>query len=1115
MYKILSIVLMSMILSTQLVSNSTTPILQLDPKGHTALVKDLIITKDQKIITASVDKSVRVWNLYGQEERKILGDIAQGGKGKVYAIALSPDQEYLAVGGYMSHITYENLEVGIIRLYHYPTGKLIKTLKSHKSSLHALSFSQDGKYLVSGSSDNSIKVWSVANNFRLKQTINEHKDAIYAVKIFKKEGRYHTLSVGLDNRVILYDLEAKKVMKFDKRDYKLHSLALSSKHIAVGGFAHEIAIYDYELNLLQTIPSKQTMPAGLAYSPNEKYLLAGTFKAPNSVNIYAVDREYKKITSFNKHNNTVKAIGFIDNNHAISVGGDNHAIYVWGIKHAKVLKEITGVGQTVWSVGVYGDTIAWGYIARDNVHKDPYTFQKSINLKSMHIQPFSNTNKKFKKIPTQKNNMKLLHKKGGEYDYKDAILELYKDDKLITSIIKSGSSGYKHNVYGFYKEYIVSAGSNGSLLIYNQSGQEIAKLSGHIGEIFALALDEDRLISAGADQSIRIWDLKELSKAYFVEPSFFNVKWQMFIKHSYPHIDTNNKTDIEKLYDYLLRDYGEQEANKLVDMQKLKFRSGSHLTQGEKEDFKRNYPFIDTNKASDMAKLYQYLLKDKRYGQIKANRLIKPAILNPTLNLFISKENEYVAWSSEGYFSASPKGVEYIYYHINQGENKEAKTIGINKLYDHFFRPDLIQLKLQGKDIAPYINNFTYKEALKNPPPAVSISQVDSISVDKDQNITTTAKKVKLFFSVNEVQKGGVGLIRIYQEGKLIQTLGEGNIQRKSTNLITKEQKAKDKEYKIKQQKLLASLSKSIESPLPLEESVKQVKTSTTKNESGDYEVEVELIAGNNEISIEAFNQTNSVLSQRESISIDANIRQKEPKIYAIVVGTNHFEANSVSPLKYSLNDAKVIKKLVEQSKGKIYQEVEIKYLIDTNATKDNIQKAIREIKEKIALEDTLLFYISTHGKSTQNGKLYLVPYNNLKLSNWIDFENLFNQIQSLKSLDQLFIVDACESGSADEIVGSLYDAKASVLAKRSGVHLLLATSRGTSAFEHPNSKIKHGVFTYSILQTLKDRAIDLNNNRLISIKELSKALKQSKEIHQFQYPIIRNVGRDIEFKAI
>jgi WD40 repeat protein len=94
---------------------ATDAILKLDTKGHTALIRDIIVTKSGDIISASDDKTIRVWDsATGKEKRKILGQIGAGSEGKIYAMALSPNEEFLAIGGYFKSDD--------IRIYNYQTG---------------------------------------------------------------------------------------------------------------------------------------------------------------------------------------------------------------------------------------------------------------------------------------------------------------------------------------------------------------------------------------------------------------------------------------------------------------------------------------------------------------------------------------------------------------------------------------------------------------------------------------------------------------------------------------------------------------------------------------------------------------------------------------------------------------------------------------------------------------------------------------------------------------------------------------------------------------------------------------------------------------------------------
>ena len=99
--------------------------LMLDTFGHTNLIKDIAVDRNSsKILTASSDKSIRVWDTNsGKEERKILGQIGKGEVGGIFAIALSPDSKYLAVGGMLDETSHLG---SAIRIYDYKSGKLLK-----------------------------------------------------------------------------------------------------------------------------------------------------------------------------------------------------------------------------------------------------------------------------------------------------------------------------------------------------------------------------------------------------------------------------------------------------------------------------------------------------------------------------------------------------------------------------------------------------------------------------------------------------------------------------------------------------------------------------------------------------------------------------------------------------------------------------------------------------------------------------------------------------------------------------------------------------------------------------------------------------------------------------
>ena len=268
-----------LVLSLNANNSANEAILSIDAGGHQAMInKNIVVTKSGDIITASNDKTIRVWDSKtGIEKRKILGQIGAGSDGMIYAIALSPNEEYLAVGGYFNNPN------DVIRIYNYKSEKLLKIIKSHKNAVLDLAFSPDNRYLASGSGNFKVKLWDTAD-FSLKSTIDFHTNAVYAVKFIKIGGNEFVVSAGYDNQVALHAINGKLIKSYTHSE-KLQYLATNDNEIVACGYGNEILIFDDSLNLKQKIKS-ETEPAGLAYSPDKRYLIAGSGTSPRNTNIY-------------------------------------------------------------------------------------------------------------------------------------------------------------------------------------------------------------------------------------------------------------------------------------------------------------------------------------------------------------------------------------------------------------------------------------------------------------------------------------------------------------------------------------------------------------------------------------------------------------------------------------------------------------------------------------------------------------------------------------------------------------------------------------------------------------------------------------------------------------
>jgi len=118
------------------------PALLIEPGTHTAPVRHVVLTPDQKtMITASFDKTVRLWSVPDGRLLKVLRvPIGEGFEGSLFGLAISPDGKTLAVGGWMKQQFIYTIDI--------ISGKILRAYGPNKETLLNISFSPDGRSLA-------------------------------------------------------------------------------------------------------------------------------------------------------------------------------------------------------------------------------------------------------------------------------------------------------------------------------------------------------------------------------------------------------------------------------------------------------------------------------------------------------------------------------------------------------------------------------------------------------------------------------------------------------------------------------------------------------------------------------------------------------------------------------------------------------------------------------------------------------------------------------------------------------------------------------------------------------------------------------------------------------
>ncbi len=461
---------------------------------------------------------------------------------------------------------------------------------------------------------------------------------------------------------------------------------------------------------------------------------------------------------------------------------------------------------------------------------------------------------------------------------------------------------------------------------------------------------------------------------------------------------------------------------------------------------------------------------------------------------FHADKKRWIMWIPEGYFDASPGAADVIGYHLNQGKDKEGLFITLNNMFDVFYRPDIVQAKFRGEDISKLIK-ITSQEALKNPPPRAQFTLVPPES-DK--------KRVRVCYRIT-TGGGGIGEVRLFHNGKLIKSDG---YYREVSRVIPQTTKIASLNSRAiyDEQRNLSGIEDAL---MPL--------ASKAKGDTFEECQEIDVISGDNEVSVTAFNKDNSVQSYLETISFISRASPEEPHLYILAAGVDKYKDSGVN-LKYAAKDASDFYTMLVRQASTLYKPSNIHYLLitDSNASKKNILMKINELSRQIKPTDMFIFFVASHGLLIQN-QYFIVTHDfdgNLSVGSLISSNEIVEFSKQVCALNQLYIFDTCHAGGVDNIVSGLYDARMSVLAKKMGLHIYASANSVQEAIDGYQG---NGLFTYALLEGLNNNAqADMNRDRHISIIELGEYSKNStaeisRKLQHSQTPLLINFGKDTQ----
>jgi WD40 repeat protein len=278
---------------------------------------------DHHIYSAGDDGIVWAWHPEtGEPSRPI-----EGHKGPVKGLAVSSDGRYLLTGGEDETVRCWDLK---------DRGRELWKKATHASGVFCVAISSDGQWGISSGQDRTIRRWRLADGREVKSY--ETEVSYYSVSL-TPDGR-HALAAGDSPVVISLDLETGRATpRCTHRDVVWSVVCSAKSDWAVSGGGDSARSQDYLARVWNaadgrprcTLKGHRGAVGAVAISPDGRRVLSGS--ADHTVRLWDA-RSGQELQVFAEHQGHVSGIGFSpDGNRAVSVGLDGSA-FVWPLADA-------------------------------------------------------------------------------------------------------------------------------------------------------------------------------------------------------------------------------------------------------------------------------------------------------------------------------------------------------------------------------------------------------------------------------------------------------------------------------------------------------------------------------------------------------------------------------------------------------------------------------------------------------------------------------------------------------------------------------------------------------------------------------------------------------------
>ena len=289
----------------------------------------------QIIASASDDKTVKLWNIYGELVRTLPKH-----EYEVWGVCFSPDGKTIVSTGNNK----------IIKLWSID-GELIKTFKGHDGWVWGVSFSPDGQTMASASVDRTVRLWDLDG--KSIRTFEKHKNRVWGV-CFSPDGQ--TIASVSDDSIWLWSIDGTKEREIsneiESKEFHAINLSPDGKKIAIASAAKDIEILDLNEDAEPIRLTGHTKRScGVNFSPDGKIVASASDDM--TIRLWSIDGSFVRVLG--GHTQKVWSVSFSNDGKFLASASVDKTIRLWNLDSKTFLNTLLGHTETIKTISFSPD----------------------------------------------------------------------------------------------------------------------------------------------------------------------------------------------------------------------------------------------------------------------------------------------------------------------------------------------------------------------------------------------------------------------------------------------------------------------------------------------------------------------------------------------------------------------------------------------------------------------------------------------------------------------------------------------------------------------------------------------------------------------------------------